>query len=89
MTRIAGEFTNFATSFLHNEFHQEADGKGFNNKQFNQMQESKIVNDIVTKGVHPQALMELQAILKRPYKDICVVCDGDGKTEMGGRRKPH
>jgi len=41
------------------------------------------VNDIVTKCVHPQALMELQAILKRPYKDICVVCDGRGKSSKG------
>jgi DnaJ-class molecular chaperone len=42
-----------------------------------------IVNDIVTKGVHPQALMELQAILKKPYKDVCVVCDGSGKNPKG------
>lgn len=41
------------------------------------------MNDIVTKGVHPQALMELQAILKRPYKDVCVECDGTGKNEKG------
>ena len=41
------------------------------------------MNDIVTKGVHPQALMELQAILKRPYKDICVECNGNGKIQKG------
>ena len=26
-----------------------------------------------------QALLELQAILKKPYKDVCDVCKGGGK----------
>jgi DnaJ-class molecular chaperone len=26
-----------------------------------------------------QALLELQAILKKPYKDVCHVCRGEGK----------
>lgn len=26
-----------------------------------------------------QALLELQAILKKPYKDVCDVCKGEGK----------
>ena len=26
-----------------------------------------------------QALLELQAILKKPYKDVCDVCKGVGK----------
>ncbi|MBL4820530.1 MAG: hypothetical protein JKY98_06010 [Gammaproteobacteria bacterium] len=41
------------------------------------------MNDIVTKGVHPQALMELQAILKKPYQDVCTVCDGSGVNSKG------
>ena len=37
------------------------------------------MNAIVEKGVHPQILKELQAILKQPYKDVCNVCDGTGE----------
>jgi DnaJ-class molecular chaperone len=38
------------------------------------------MNAIVDKGVHPQVMKELQAILKQPYKDICDGCDGRGVT---------
>ena len=37
------------------------------------------MNAIVEKGVHPQVLKELQAILKQPYKDVCDMCDGKGQ----------
>jgi len=38
------------------------------------------MNAIVEKGVHPQVMNELQAILKQPYKDVCDACDGSGLT---------
>lgn len=31
------------------------------------------------KKVPQQALVELQAILKKPYQDVCNVCKGAGK----------
>ena len=40
------------------------------------------MNAIVVMGVHPQVLKELQAILKKPYKDICEACDGTGKNRQ-------
>jgi len=39
------------------------------------------MNALVEKGVHPQVMKELQAILKQPYKDVCDVCDGSGRTQ--------
>lgn len=31
-------------------------------------------------NVTKQALSELQSILKKPYKDVCNVCNGSGKV---------
>jgi len=38
------------------------------------------MGSMVEKGVHPQALKELQAILRKPYKDVCSVCKGSGSV---------
>lgn len=46
------------------------------------------MNAIVEKGVHPQVLKELQAILKRPYKDVCEACDGQGQLDRGRQTCP-
>lgn len=34
---------------------------------------------VVNKKAPKQALVELQAILKKPYQDVCNVCKGEGK----------
>lgn len=37
---------------------------------------------LVNKKVPHQALAELQSILKKPYQDVCNVCDGSGKIRQ-------
>lgn len=34
---------------------------------------------VVDKKITKQALTELQSILKKPYQDVCNVCNGAGK----------
>lgn len=34
---------------------------------------------VVDKKMTKQALTELQSILKKPYQDVCNVCNGAGK----------
>lgn len=38
------------------------------------------IRDTGENAVTAQALEELQAILSKPYKDVCNVCKGVGKT---------
>jgi DnaJ-class molecular chaperone len=50
------------------------------------------MNAIVEKGVHPQVMKELQAILKQPYKEVCVACGGkghDGSSAQCAKCKGH
>ena len=35
--------------------------------------------NVANKKVPLQALNELQSILKKPYQDVCAVCQGSGK----------
>ena len=46
------------------------------------------MNAIVEKGVHPQVVKELQAILKQPYKEVCDACDGKGGKGKDGKSAP-
>jgi|GEM_PF-318285 hypothetical protein len=43
---------------------------------------SIVVMALVDKNIPKQALMELHSILKKPYQDICNVCNGSGKIEQ-------